>query len=144
MLSKNAAKTLDLGFYTGRRHDFHGVVRECKRGRRAPITPSEFEAKLALKSFTNGKTDRPLVGELYRLSLSLSLRLRLRLRLRLWLAGSVRGPTELARAVSALGACHRPASLGTCEVITVTLTFTLGSAGFVKVKVKLTVSPRAS
>ena len=37
-----------------------------KSGRMPPALPEDFEKDLALKSFTNGSTDNPLVARLYR------------------------------------------------------------------------------
>lgn len=70
MLTKTYAKVLDLGRLSGQKHTYVGMRDECiaDGGRRAPLTPTEFEARLRSCTFTNGKEDLPLVSRLYRSS----------------------------------------------------------------------------
>eukprot|EP00966_Prymnesium_polylepis_P319546 7375993-Prymnesium_polylepis.1 len=69
MLTKDFDYTLDLGKLDGKQRDMKAIIIQvCTKGgaRRPPITPEDFVAELQAKSFTNGKEDRPMVGELYR------------------------------------------------------------------------------
>ena len=68
MLTKTYAKVLDLGRLSGEKRSYVGMRDECIAGggRRPPLTPSQFEAELVSRTFTNGKVDRPLVNRLYR------------------------------------------------------------------------------
>eukprot|EP00966_Prymnesium_polylepis_P250617 5795357-Prymnesium_polylepis.1 len=67
-LTKDFDYALDLGYLDGTQTDFKAIIRVCTRGgaRRPPMTPADFLDELKAKSFTNGKEDRPMVGELYR------------------------------------------------------------------------------
>ncbi|EOD17298.1 hypothetical protein EMIHUDRAFT_316356 [Emiliania huxleyi CCMP1516] len=51
----------------GVEYDFRSLVADCVQdgGRRPPLLPSAFAAELEMKSFTNGKDDKPLVKRLY-------------------------------------------------------------------------------
>jgi Ran GTPase-activating protein (RanGAP) involved in mRNA processing and transport len=67
MMVKGDDLTLDLGRMSGRGAIEWGELRRmCTQGRKAPVLPATFEDELKNKAFTNGKTDLPLVGELYR------------------------------------------------------------------------------
>eukprot|EP00966_Prymnesium_polylepis_P120384 2781737-Prymnesium_polylepis.1 len=68
MLTKDYDFALDLGKLTGTETSLDDVVRVCTQGggRKPPMLPINFVEALKAKSFTNGKEDRPMVGELYR------------------------------------------------------------------------------
>eukprot|EP00966_Prymnesium_polylepis_P158925 3673619-Prymnesium_polylepis.2 len=69
MLTKDFDFSLDLGKLTGTETSLEDVVKVCTQGggRKPPMLPSDFVEALKAKSFTNGKEDRPMVGELYRI-----------------------------------------------------------------------------
>lgn len=56
---------LDLGKFTGKKTRLLDVVEQCIAQRQPPMLPADFAAALERKSFTNGRTDRPLVSALY-------------------------------------------------------------------------------
>ena len=67
MMVKANGLALDLGPLSGKEDmEWGELCRACTQGRRAPALPSDFEAQLKGKAFTNGKTDLPLVAELYK------------------------------------------------------------------------------
>ena len=65
-LVKNAGKVLDLANFSGKTDRQGGVINECKAGRQPPLTPADFAARLASKSFTSKAADLGTVTELYR------------------------------------------------------------------------------
>mmetsp|Transcript_62509 Transcript_62509/g.165402 ORF Transcript_62509/g.165402 Transcript_62509/m.165402 type:complete len:324 (-) Transcript_62509:264-1235(-) len=68
-LTKDFAKSLDLGLYSGtkrRLHGTNGVLAECADSRHPPLLPGEFAKQLARKIFHNPEHDRPLVSKLYK------------------------------------------------------------------------------
>lgn len=67
MMVKGDDLTLDLAKMAGSGPiEWAELRRMCTQGRKAPILPSTFDDELKHKAFTNGKTDLPLVGALYR------------------------------------------------------------------------------
>ena len=67
-LTKDFDYALNLGYLDGTQTDLKAIIDVCTQGgaRRPPMTPADFLDELEAKSFTNGKEDRPKVGELYR------------------------------------------------------------------------------
>jgi hypothetical protein len=67
MMVKGDDLTLDLARMAGSGPiQWEELRRMCRQGRKAPVLPSTFDDELTHKAFTNGKTDLPLVGALYR------------------------------------------------------------------------------
>ena len=67
-LTKAGDLSLDLGkMRAGVEYDWDSLTDDCIQGggRRPPLLPSAFAAELEMKSFTNGKDDKPLVERLY-------------------------------------------------------------------------------
>ena len=67
-LVKDFDFNLDLGKLGTRESTKREIVETCtSRGaRRPPLTPEQFTAEVAVRSFTNGSTDKPIVCRLYR------------------------------------------------------------------------------
>lgn len=62
---KPYTQVLDLGNYTGTAPLLPDLIRECRSGRGAPLTPPAFDALLETKSFTWRDADLPTVRALY-------------------------------------------------------------------------------
>lgn len=45
--------------------DLQWIIRQCRAGRRPPLTPEAFSVRLATKKFTNGEADLPKVNQIY-------------------------------------------------------------------------------
>ena len=57
---------IDLGRFSGNIRHRNGIITECTMGwRKPPMLPEQFTSALESKSFTNGKSDKPLVARLY-------------------------------------------------------------------------------